>query len=151
QRMVSGRAFDAADSATDAPVAVVSQAAARTLWPRSSAVGQTVRVAQPHDAPDKLYRVIGVAADAHEGMIWDSDEDGYVFIPGTKADFAANDMPLLLRSDAPPPTIDRALRDIARSLDPNSPMHTEPALAARDLMLVPIQYGFWITASVAAF
>jgi hypothetical protein len=132
-------------------VAVVTGAAARTLWPTSPAIGHTLRIAQPSDEPDKLYRVIGVAADAHEGMIWDADDDGYVFLPATKKDFATNDMPLLVRSDLPHAVIERALRDIAVGLDPNSPLHTEPALAARDIMLMPIHYGFWITAGVAVF
>jgi macrolide transport system ATP-binding/permease protein len=151
QRLVGGRAFTTADSASEALVAVVTAAAARALWPASPAVGQTLRVAQPHDAPDKLYRVIGVAADAHAGMIWDYDDDGYVFLPATKQDFATNDMPLLVRSEAPKPVIGRALRDIALGIDPNSPMRAEPAIAARDVMLTPIRYGFWITAGVAAF
>jgi predicted permease len=151
QRLVSGRAFNTADSASEALVAIVTAAAARTLWPTSPAVGQTFRVAQPRDEPDKLYRVIGVAADAHEGMIWDYDDDGYVYLSATKQDFATNDMPLLVRSDVPKPVIDRALHDIALRIDPNLPMHAEPAVAARELMLMPIRYGFWITAGVAAF
>jgi hypothetical protein len=151
QRIVSGRAFTLADSATEALVAVVTSAAARALWPGSPAVGQTLRVAQPHDQPDKLYHVIGMAADAHERMIWDYDDNGYVFLPATAKDFASNDMPLLVRSDVPGPVIERALRDIGLGLDPNLPMHTEPAVAQRDFMLVPIRYGFWITAGVAAF
>jgi hypothetical protein len=151
QRIVMGRAFTAADSASEARVAIVTAAAARRLWPGAPAIDQTLHVAQRRDQPDKIYRVVGVAADAHEGMVWDPDDDGYLFFPATRGDFAANEMPLLVRSDSPTPAIARSLRDIALEIDPNSPMHAESALAQRDLFLTPLHYGFWITAAVAAF
>lgn len=151
QRIVSGRAFTPEDSAAESAVAIVSAAAARVLWPSSSALGQTLRAAQRTDEPDKLYRVVGIAADAHAGMIWDSDDAGYVFLPATPKDFASFDMPLLARSDTPEPVLARAFEDIARQIDVNAPIHVEPAIAQRDFMLVPIRYGSWITSAVGAF
>jgi hypothetical protein len=151
QRVVSGRAFTRADSAAEARVAIVTSAAARTLWPTSPAVGQTLHVAERADQPDVLYRVVGVAADAHAGMVWDNDDDGYVFLPATSRDFAAYEMPLLARSDTPQPVLSRALQDIARQVDANLPIHIEPAITERELMMTPIRYGSWITSGVGAF
>jgi predicted permease len=151
QRIVTGRAFTTADSAAESRVAIVTTAAARALWPTSPAVGQTLRVAERADDPDVLYRVVGVAADAHAGMIWDNDDDGYVFLPATSKHFATYEMPLLARSDTPQPVLARALQNIARQVDANSPIHVEPAIIQRELMMTPIRYGSWITSGVGAF
>ena len=151
QRMSSGRAFTADDSANEARVAIVSAAAAHTLWPAAPALGQMLRVAQGADEPDKLYQVVGVAADAHAGMAWDFDDTGYVFMPATAHDFATYDMPVLVRSDAPAAVLERTLQDIAREVDPNSPIQVQTVIAARDVMLTPLRYGAWITNAVVAF
>ncbi len=151
QRLSSGRAFTADDSASDAHVAIVSAAAARTFWPTTPALGQMLRVAQGADEPDKLYRIVGVATEAHAGMVWDFDDNGYVYLPATAHDFATYDMPVLVRSDAPASVLDRALKDVARAVDPNSPIQVQSVIAARDAMLTPLRYGAWITNAVVAF
>jgi predicted permease len=151
QRLASGRAFTADDTVGDARVAIVTAATAHILWPAAPAVGQTLRVAQRADEPDRLYRVVGVANDAHSGMPWDDDAAGFVFLPATARDFANDEMPLLVRSEAAEPELARSISDIAGQVDPSSPVHVEPALAARDMMLVPIRYGSWITSAVGAF
>jgi len=150
QRIVQGRAFAADDSASDAHIAIVTETAARALWPASPALGQTLRVARANQ-PDDLYRIVGVAADAHEGMVWDNDDNGYVFLPATPRDFAVYDMPLLVRSEGPAPPLQRNLLDIARQIDPNAPLDVAPALDGRDLMLTPVHYAAWITSAVGLF
>jgi ABC-type antimicrobial peptide transport system permease subunit len=60
-------------------------------------------------------------------------------------------MPLLVKSDVTAPELTRSIEDIARQIDGNSPLHIEPARAARELMLTPIRYGSWITSGVGAF
>ena len=150
QRITRGRTFASDDSASDAHVAIVTETAARTLWPTAPALGQTLRVARANQ-PDDLYRIVGVAADAHAGMVWDDDQDGYLFLPATSRDFAAYDMPLLVRSDGPAPPLHRDLLDIARQIDPNAPLDVAAALDARDFMLMPVHYAAWITSAVGMF
>ena len=149
QAIRGGRAFDAADSAADADVAIVSAQAARVLWPASVALGQTLRIARSRDEPDRLVRVIGVVADAHSGMLWDNDDFGYVYLPASAKDFATSDMPLLVRADDPA-VVTRAIQDVARQVDANAPLIIAPAQSARELMLMPIRYGTWITSAVGA-
>ena len=150
QRIIRGRPFAADDSASEARVAIVTETAARVLWPASPALGQTLRVSRGNQ-PDDLYRIVGIAADAHPGMIWDNDDNGYVFLPATAHDFAVYDMPLLVRSEAPAPPLQRSLLDIARQIDPNAPLDVAPALDGREVMLSPIRYGAWITTAVGIF
>jgi predicted permease len=151
QRIVRGRAFAADDSASAARVAIVTEAAARELWPTSSPLDQTLRVSRGGNQPDELYRVVGVAADAHAGMVWDNDDDGYVFVPATSRHFADYDMPLLVRSEGPTPPLQRTLLDLGRQIDPNAPLDVAPALDGRSLMLTPVHYAAWLTSAVGMF
>ena len=65
-RIVRGRGFSQADSATHARVMVVSRTMARLFWPGANPIGQCVTF----DA-DSLpcTRIIGVAADAHRDQV----------------------------------------------------------------------------------
>ena len=151
QPLLSGRSFTAADSASGAHVAIVTEAAARTLWPAATAVGQLLRVVVSRAEPDRLYRVVGVAADAHSQAVWDEDDAGHVYLAASARDVATGNMVLLVRGDVTPPGMMRAIEEVARGVAADIPLRVEPALAARDLNLVPFRYGAWITTAVAAF
>jgi putative ABC transport system permease protein len=60
-RVLDGRWFGRADNAGSAPVAVVSAALARALWPTERAVGRTVAIGD--QAPLSHATVIGVVSD----------------------------------------------------------------------------------------
>jgi putative ABC transport system permease protein len=75
----AGRLFDARDRADSAPVAIISESAARRAWPGESAIGKRISagedpgILQPRDARgerDQLWReVVGVVADVrHYGV-----------------------------------------------------------------------------------
>jgi predicted permease len=77
--IVSGRTFTAADERAAGPVAIVSQATARRLWPRGAAAGQLLHVQANEKgtagAPGIIYhdlRIIGVARD----VVIESLEEG---------------------------------------------------------------------------
>jgi predicted permease len=148
QRIVAGRAFSVADSAADARVAIVSQSAARTLWPGQAAVGQTLHLLPLKDGPDTSYQVVGVVADAHAGMMLDSDENGYVFIPATHALLAREDTPLLARATETLSRTARTLDDIAQQLDPNLPLRAVPLTDTFSSELLPFEYGAGVAAAI---
>jgi predicted permease len=151
QPLVRGRSFNAADSATGANVAIVTTAAARTLWPGATAVDQQLRVVVGRDEPDRIYRVVGVASDAHSQAVWDDDDVGHIYLAASARDLATNDMVLLVRADASQPAIMRAIEDVAQNVAADVPARVEPALAARELTMTPFRYGTWITTGVGAF
>jgi predicted permease len=75
-RIVRGRGIDSTDDATAPGVVVVSDRLARTLWPRTDAIGQclTMRTFKPANRPpgmkgprwldiDRCFTVVGIAAD----------------------------------------------------------------------------------------
>ena len=150
QSIVDGRAFSAADSATNAPVAIVTQAAARALWPATRAAGQKLRMLRANGEVREVVQVVGVATDAHSMNLWDDDTSGYVYRPATDSDFATVDMPLLVRSDLSAPVLVRTLRDIATSVDRDEPLDVKSLTSVHDQEVVPFRYAASITASIAA-
>jgi predicted permease len=75
--IVEGRAFSDADVDQQALVAIVNEAAARTLWPNqslTSIIGRTVTTSE-----GRPYAVVGVAADRR--MTLDLEPDPAIFLP----------------------------------------------------------------------
>ena len=79
-RIIRGRAFDASDGAGAPPVAVVSNAMARALWPGRDPIGQCMEVSWNPAAKIPVHpctTVIGVAEDAaYQGI---TDEQRFVY------------------------------------------------------------------------
>ena len=147
-RIIAGRGFSTADSTSNAAVAVVTALAARSLWPGQVATGQTLRVST--DSASRLVRVVGVAVDTHSGMAWDWDGAGYVFLLATAEDFRTSEMPLLIRAESPPADLQRSLSDLARQIDPNSPLRIEALPDLFNFEITPFKYAAAIAAGVGA-
>ncbi|MEO8026819.1 MAG: ABC transporter permease [Bryobacteraceae bacterium] len=63
-RLLTGRTFDQRDSAAGRKVAVVTEAFAKTFFPKSDPVGRTFRTLAEPDEPQTNYEVIGVVRDS---------------------------------------------------------------------------------------
>lgn len=78
-----GRAFTAAEAASQVRRAVVSEATARRLWPGKDPLGQTVEV--PGEEGDFLppgrYEVVGVAGDAMSEWFFEGFDDTMLYLP----------------------------------------------------------------------
>ena len=61
-RLVRGRVFTTGDTMTSAPVAIVNETLARTIWPGENAVGKFVKQGWP-ERPGTWREVVGVIAD----------------------------------------------------------------------------------------
>ncbi|HEV3201913.1 MAG TPA: ADOP family duplicated permease, partial [Bryobacteraceae bacterium] len=151
--ILRGRGITDAESEAAAPVAVVSESAARRLWPGADAIGQTVRI-PPVDHKDPYFdrvpdfaeaRVIGVAQDAVSGFLGNrADREGATVYFPTHRRAAHNDSILVRISGARSAARQRiaaALDGIAPSIyDMINPM--DDVLA---LQIYPFQVAFWIT------
>lgn len=82
-RLVAGRDFTRADRRGTAPVAIISKAMARALWPDETAVGKCMTV---NDVP--CTRVVGVAPDIRRQQIIE-DPVFFVYVPVAQMDPAA--------------------------------------------------------------
>jgi len=150
QRLLRGRDFAAADTMGSARVAIVSESAARWLWPGTTPIGQTLRLVSDQDSADTFVRVVGVASPAHNGMLWDNDANGYIYFPATGRDLADRTMPVLARGSATSPDLSRSLRDVATQLAPDLPLDVAPLLAERRLQMMPFRYGATAVAVIGA-
>jgi hypothetical protein len=83
----SGRGFTEAEARAAAPVAIVSQATARVLWPGEEPIGKTLRAVEASERSfDKLpfagdIRVVGVAADVTQGWVFEGRDSTCIYLP----------------------------------------------------------------------
>lgn len=75
--MVEGRGFTPAEARNQLPVAVVSEATARRLWPGRAAVGQMFQL----EESTQLYEVIGVARDVVSSFFFIGMDPTMVYLP----------------------------------------------------------------------
>jgi predicted permease len=109
----SGREFTERDRVSSAPVVLVNETLARTLWPGQNPVGQMI-------ATDGGRRVVGVVADVrHEALEKAGGSEMYLPIRQT-ADYAA--MQLVVRTALPPDSLAAGIRTALRPIDPNLPV-----------------------------
>ncbi len=123
--VVRGRAFTAAERSPSLPLAIVSETAARTLWPNADAVGQVVRLdrdprsdARKDDAPpleSRALTVVGVVRDV-AGFRLEPAPKAVVYLP------ASAEMPrtaLVARVHGDPLRAQQALLDRLLPIDPS--------------------------------
>jgi ABC-type antimicrobial peptide transport system permease subunit len=83
--LVSGRHFTEAEATGGAPVVILSQQAAATLWPGQNAVGRLVRLApdsqmpDAHKPPSPIVEVVGVARAVFTS--WDEAMRATIYSP----------------------------------------------------------------------
>lgn len=84
-RIERGRAFTAEEADQDVPVALVSAATARLLWPGLDPIGQTIELVPSgtrrteRRPAHSSVRVIGVAEDVVNGMLLDGIDDTCIY------------------------------------------------------------------------
>jgi predicted permease len=148
--VVRGRSFSVLESDAAAPVAVVSESAARRLWPDRDALGETIVIPtavsrDPYMDRRPGYthaRVVGIVRDVISGMVAVGGPEACLYFP-TNARAPHNDSILVrFRSDsaAARRQLDAALDGIAPSLsDMVNPM--DEVLAVQ---IYPFRITFWL-------
>jgi len=84
--VVAGRGFTRREEASASPAVIVSEAAARRLWPRASPLGRVVRFETKDGGADSIARyqnatVIGVARDVVVGSVDQGTQRPVVYLP----------------------------------------------------------------------
>jgi macrolide transport system ATP-binding/permease protein len=80
-RLGEGRGFRHEEVQDAAPVAVISLATARALWPGASPLGRVVEVAEGGELEPGRYEVIGVAPDVMSGFFLEGRDPSAVYFP----------------------------------------------------------------------
>jgi len=125
-RLVSGRPFTAAETAQAAPVVIITQSAARHLWPGKDPLGRSLHSPQrgPAGEPGTSYTVIGVAQDARFTLLSRVDDVDLFFPQAATAGW-------MVRTRGAPeavvPSIYAALKEIDPLLESQSAVWTMEA------------------------
>ena len=121
--IVRGRTFNPDEARSGALVTLVSEAAARRLWPHKDPLGKLVALDATEefhwsDQPfpsGQSFQVIGVTRDLSSNWLGKLD-DGYFYLPLAPAQWYDT---MLIRAEGNPEALIAALGDQASKVDPN--------------------------------
>ena len=120
-RLARGREFTDRDGATAPGVAVVSQSAARVLWPGEDPIGKRVSLEDQPAAADWLT-VVGVVDEVKQrGLARTVDPTVYQPYLQVKPVFFLSHMTFVLRTESDPTRLGPAIRGALRDVDPELP------------------------------
>ena len=126
-----GRVFSAADRVEEAPVAIVSETLARTLWPNGTAVGRRIRQARvldPGVPPVPWRTIVGVVADVRQSHSDANLNDLYIPFRRSPDRFGS----FYMQSQVPPSTLRATLRTVVAELDPHAVVGEVRLVASED-------------------
>ena len=151
--IMAGRGFTPAERRVDASVAVVSETAARELWPDSSALGQVVHVQlSPSDArestePVRAFTIVGVMRDVNGPLAPDFFPSWGVYLPAS-TETAGTSLTLRVRGD--PEQARQTLVEHLTGIDPGlGEVSTMRTIAG--LQTYILQIAFWVAVVLGGF
>jgi putative ABC transport system permease protein len=116
-----GRAFTDQDREHAPAVAIVSEAAARRLWPAQDAVGKRLKFGPP-TSPEPWLQVVGVVGDTRYRLLTTALPGIYVPFRQAAAEPGLLPSYVAVRSTLPPGSVLRMVRSAAKELDPTVPV-----------------------------
>jgi putative ABC transport system permease protein len=113
--LLRGREFSASDSANSAPVVVINQKLAETLWPGQDPVGKHFKL-----MGDKPSEVVGVVGNVqHNGLGESVSLESYLAFPQNPWSYVG----LAVRTHGDPGAVYGAVRSLVAQIDPELPVH----------------------------
>ncbi len=109
-----GRNFTRQEAESGAPVAIISEATARRLWPGEDAIGKRLKLDLEFNKIWREFEVIGVAKDVRNANLTRVDPV-YFYLPSDPAKFAGN--ALLIRVEGDPVDATKAVLDSLKAMD----------------------------------
>jgi predicted permease len=143
--LVSGRQFTEAEAGGGAPVVILSEQAAATLWPGQNAVGRLVRLMPDSRVPDgykpptPLVEVVGVARNVFTS--WDQAMRTTIYSPMS---VAGSNLNMLVKTRGG--NVSAAMRQIDAAVSAAAPGVAEQIIPAQDLVearVYPFQAMSW--------
>ncbi len=139
--LLQGREFLRSDYQNGAPVAIVSQAAARALWPGQSALGQRLRVGG-EEGP--WHEIVGISRDTKVQTLGEEAEP-FLFTPILNHFSSVN---LVVRARSGNHALVPLMQDSIHELDPNVPIFD--AITFQDHISILV-YPFRMAAALGSF
>ena len=147
--VLSGRTFSNEEGVAHAPVAVLSESAARQFWPAGNGIGQQLRVLRDTQIrrgdepimPPPVVTVIGIARDVRGySPSGNGSDNTAIYLPSANTDPKTA---MVVRVHGDPDVTRRTLTERLAAVDPNVGMIiTMRSLGA--LRTYPMQLGFWV-------
>ena len=138
--VLRGRGFTDRDVTLAAPIAIVTEAAARRLWPDRDAVGQTLR-----DPDGPTLTVVGVAKDAHVSALPQGPRP-YIYVVAGMRDAARQQ--LLVRGDRT--AVARGIRSAVDELDRDVGLDVAPLEENLEVWRAPARLTTALAAGLGA-
>jgi putative ABC transport system permease protein len=113
--LLQGRAFDARDTPTSMPVAIIDETLARRFWPQGGAVGSRLIV----DANDNVQEIVGVVGQVKPDRL-DGDDWPTIYMPYSQKHDPT--MIVVARTANAPLSIVSAAARSVHDLDPEQPV-----------------------------
>ena len=149
--VMRGRAFTNEERTANAAVVVVSESAARQLWPNGNAIGEVVHLdpnpnsetQRPDEPrlPARTFTVVGVVRDVAGFGIPEPHDKVGVYVPTS---FVMPETSLTVRVHGDPEQARRALLHRLTAIDPNMGQVMTMRTAGR-MKTYFLQIGFWLT------
>jgi predicted permease len=118
--VVRGRTLETTDFTGGPPVALVSEDAARQLWPRGNAIGSRATLTFPGES-DRAVLVVGVVANLRSADIF-RRSGAHIYVPWTLRPDRA--MAITIRTGtADPVALTPAVRAAAAAFEPDEPIY----------------------------
>jgi predicted permease len=117
-RVLRGRDFTEADAENPAPVALISEATARQMWPGEDPLGKRIQLGGRHEDQPWCV-VVGIVNDVHQYGV-DSPVTPQAYELYTHEPFS--NPTLVIRSGANPASLFRSVREQINVLDKNVPV-----------------------------
>jgi putative ABC transport system permease protein len=162
-RILRGRGFRPEEAQSEAPVAIVSAAAARAFWPGQEPLGRTIRVRLDPIGPqaEEIFvmrdqrrqdadvsgghdvTVVGVAADVVSGMVFDGSDASHLYLPTSPTGSRA--AALLVRARSATDLRLDVLQKLLQSVhaDPLA-FEAMPLAEALAMQMFPLRVASWI-------
>jgi putative ABC transport system permease protein len=123
--VVTGRAFQDADTASSPAVVIVDSKFASEIWPNQNPLGQHISIVTvPKSNPPRPVwcTVVGVVAHVHNAGL-DQEGRGQAYFPNAQDPFdGARAMTVAIRTDADPTSITSSAREQVLSIDRTEPI-----------------------------
>jgi predicted permease len=155
--IIRGRNFTAAEAREEAPVIIVSEATARSLWPHANALNQTLRIQAPPQAPQRSNdkfpqytsaRVIGIARDVVSGSLAFGVDRTCLYFPANSA--ASFDYALVVRVRGNPEVVRRSLDTLLAAAVPDAVTQMIPMEQVLDVQYFPFHALAWVSEALGA-
>lgn len=142
--ILEGRNFTPDEAKAGAPVAIVSELAARSLWPKGDGVGREIRIQPgPPDEPRLPYsavRVVGVAGNIITDSIAHGNDPPLVYFPAPLGSHNS----LLLKVHGDVETVRRTLLADLDAAFPGAVAEAHPMDSAFTANVFPFRMASWI-------